>query len=175
MADPNKADCINVQNLVESLPQLSSLIFEHLSVRIPPLTILTVLTEETEKDIVTIARKEMTPLQIINIIKNSSYITSLPIFIESIILDNSLIPDRVFQNLEEERIKSKGEIWVIHKNDRDPFPSSPHAHNYESGLKLHLGNGDLYRSRNVVTRLSKKSLMQLRKKVTKSSLPPLEV
>ena len=28
--------------------------------------------------------------------------------------------------------------------DSDPFPSNPHAHNCESGLKLDLSNGNLY-------------------------------
>ncbi len=33
---------------------------------------------------------------------------------------------------------------MVHKNDADPLPSSPHAHNYEQCLKMHLGTGDLY-------------------------------
>ena len=41
-------------------------------------------------------------------------------------------------------VKAGGSPWVIHLYDPDPFPSRPHAHNKETGAKLHLGTGDLY-------------------------------
>ena len=46
------------------------------------------------------------------------------------------------------KVKVKGECWIIHKNDRDPFPSNPHAHNYDSfaAYGLDLGTGRLYQS-----------------------------
>ena len=42
-----------------------------------------------------------------------------------------------------------GEVWRVHKNDADPYPSKPHAHciggsNRFIGLKLHLGTARLY-------------------------------
>lgn len=42
-----------------------------------------------------------------------------------------------------------GEVWRVHKYDRDPFPSSPHAHCIGGakrfvGLKLHFGTGELF-------------------------------
>ena len=46
--------------------------------------------------------------------------------------------------LQEAKVKLKGEIWVAYKYDRDPFPSNPHAHNYDRKLKMHLGTGDVY-------------------------------
>jgi hypothetical protein len=43
-----------------------------------------------------------------------------------------------------------GEVWRVHKNDPDPFPSRPHAHcvgraDRFVGLKLHLGTAQLFR------------------------------
>src|SRR5207237_6227170 len=37
--------------------------------------------------------------------------------------------------LTEAQVKLQGEIWIVHKNDADPFPSNPHAHNYRERLK----------------------------------------
>lgn len=59
-------------------------------------------------------------------------------------LEVSPIPDGVYRHLDEVTIKRDGCIWRIHKNDADPFPSNPHAHNVESGLKLDLSTGALY-------------------------------
>lgn len=52
----------------------------------------------------------------------------------------------------EEDFRVDGEIWRVHKNDADPFPSNPHAHCVGGakrfiGLTLHLGTGELFRSR----------------------------
>ena len=74
------------------------------------------------------------------------------------------------------RIKDKGLIWVIHKNDKDPFPSCPHAHCLDQNLKLDLGNGHYYRNRNFKGRLKKKDFLDLRAKasfVYHGELPPL--
>jgi hypothetical protein len=59
-------------------------------------------------------------------------------------------------------IKLKGEVWEVHKHDKDEFPSNPHAHNYEYGLKLHLGTGVLYKKKNMVGSIRKKDLLKLR-------------
>jgi len=56
----------------------------------------------------------------------------------------SPIPSGTMRRLDEVTIKRDGCIWRIHKNDADPFPSNPHAHNVESGLTLDLSNGDLF-------------------------------
>jgi hypothetical protein len=52
----------------------------------------------------------------------------------SIALEESIIPPDVPRKLEEVRLKVRGEIWDIHKNDADPFPSNPHAHNIQTGV-----------------------------------------
>jgi hypothetical protein len=71
----------------------------------------------------------------------------------------SPIPDGVMRRLDEVTVKRDGCIWRIHKNDADPFPSNPHAHNVESGLKLDLSTGALYfRSQPSGKRISRKHL-----------------
>jgi hypothetical protein len=56
----------------------------------------------------------------------------------SIEFEISPIPTGTKRRLDEVTIKRDGCIWRIHKNDPDPFPSNPHAHNIESDLKLDL-------------------------------------
>lgn len=109
--------------------------------------------------------------------KLEGYEFNLPIEIESIVFNESILPEDVPRRLDEEEIKHKGEIWVIHKNDADPFPSNPHAHNKATGYKLHLGNGDLYSYKNkpLDKRISKKYLLAIRDKVKNITLPTLFV
>ncbi len=59
-------------------------------------------------------------------------------------LEDDVLPEGVPVFLIEKDVKVKGKTWRIHKNDADPFPSNPHAHNYDARVKLHLGTGDLY-------------------------------
>jgi len=76
------------------------------------------------------------------------------------------------------RIKVKGGIWVIHKNDKDLFPSNPHAHLLDSNIKLHLGNGDCYRKRKFIYKVDRKKLIMIREKASSMidyELPVLEV
>ena len=53
----------------------------------------------------------------------------------------------------EEDFNVDGEIWRVHKNDPDPYPSNPHAHCIAGakrfvGCKLHLGTRELFDSKN---------------------------
>jgi len=74
------------------------------------------------------------------------------------------------------QIKSKGLIWVIHKYDADPFPSNPHAHQLESGIKLDLKNGKCYRKKEFVRTLKRKDLIAIRDLAEKKfDLPVLEI
>jgi hypothetical protein len=94
-------------------------------------------------------------------------------------LKSRLFPKGVPVYLTEAEIKLQGEIWVIHKNDADPFPSNPHAHNYQQRLKMHLGNGDLYmyKQKQPCRRLRKSVFLEFRERVTQRTssivLPPL--
>jgi len=74
------------------------------------------------------------------------------------------------------KIKSKGLIWLIHKNDADPFPSNPHAHQMDSGLKLDLSNGKCYKKTKLVSMIKKKDLIIIRNQASRNfDLPELDI
>ena len=71
-----------------------------------------------------------------------------------------------------------GGVWEFHKYDVDPWPSSPHGHNRETGEKLDLAGGWIYdRNRNPRRKCKRKELAELRACVKTTwphaSLPPL--
>jgi hypothetical protein len=77
------------------------------------------------------------------------------------------------------RIKSLGHIWIIHRDDPDPWPSKPHAHDYEQKQKLDLASGQIFSlpGRNVIGKLRRKDLVFLRDELSRRQpgleLPPL--
>lgn len=88
----------------------------------------------------------------------------------------SPIPDGCTRLLTEVTIKRDGHVWRIHQSDPDPFPSKPHVHNLESGLKLDLSNGRLYCGTHDTGRaINAKRLAAIRDIATSRgvSLPPL--
>jgi hypothetical protein len=94
--------------------------------------------------------------------------------VDEVELDHSPIPSGCLRRLDEITIKKDGQIWRIHKNNDDPFPSNPHAHNLESRLKLDLSNGKLYyKRRDTGKAISSKDLLAIRSKITKIQLPPI--
>lgn len=97
----------------------------------------------------------------------------LPEILAVITLDESVIPLGVPKQLYEQTIRSNGEVWRIHKNDHDPFPSNPHAVNIETGLKLDLSNGNLYKKTTRIDQISKKDLIRIRNKASGIPLPVL--
>ena len=106
---------------------------------------------EKTKNLKEIARKEYSILDIMNKLKISGILEQYEKVLEVIHLEDSIVPAGVQQALDEERVKHNGEIWIIHKSDKDPFPSNPHAHNYEKRLKMDLGSGELYKEREGVS------------------------
>jgi hypothetical protein len=71
--------------------------------------------------------------------------------------------DYELQLLEEQTTKQKNSIWRVHKNDADPWPSSWHAHNYQSGQVLDLKTGNIYsKNRKLIKKLKKKKLKKLK-------------
>jgi len=74
--------------------------------------------------------------------------------------------------LKEILIKFQGEVWEIHLNDKDPFPSNPHAHNVDRGWKLNLSNGEIFdKSRHLRQTLSTKELKDFRNRAGKLKRP----
>jgi len=76
-------------------------------------------------------------------------------------LEESIIPADTPISLREKIVKSGGELWEIHKNDADPFPSNPHAHSYDAGLSLNLKTGRLYDKRKLVGKAKKKQVRDI--------------
>jgi hypothetical protein len=61
--------------------------------------------------------------------------------------------DAAGRSILEKDYRVGGEVWRVHKNDADPFPSRPHAHCIGGrsrfiGCKLHLGTRQLFSSDN---------------------------
>ena len=119
--------------------------------------------------------KELTSEQIFNILSNYDFKKYKPIKLLEVHVEDTILPDVIELRLVEAQFKHLGEIWVVHKNDADPFPSNPHAHCYEKGLKLHLGNGKLYLGAKHVSKVSKKKFIALRSKMSNINLPELSI
>lgn len=93
-------------------------------------------------------------------------------------LEESPIPQGTLRRLDEVTIKRDGHVWRVHKNDADPFPSNPHAHNVESGLKLDLSTGELYfGSKSTGNAIKRKHLLNVRQLAEQKgvALPELTV
>lgn len=115
--------------------------------------------------------RELRADQIVSLLAHFSF--SKPTLLAQVELPESIIPHGTLVRLVEALAKHRNEIWLVHLHDADPYPSNPHAHNEESGLKLHLGTGDLYRKREVVGRVRWKDLLAIREKLPNITLPPL--
>jgi len=87
-----------------------------------------------------------------------------PEILAEILMDESIVPEGTPRLLTEVTVKHKGERWIIHKNDADPFPSNPHGHSPDVGLKLDLSTGALYRKRECVGKITKKNLEVIKQK-----------
>ena len=65
-----------------------------------------------------------------------------------------------------------GCIWRIRKNDEEPFPSNPHAHNLESGLRMDLSSGSLFfEESNTGKKVSKTHLEFIRQRAEMLNIP----
>lgn len=116
--------------------------------------------------------KKLSSDQMVDMLKDYNF--SKPEKIDEVVLDESILPEGTPKLLTEQTVKVKGEVWVIHKNDADPFPSTPHAHNYDSGISLHLGTGEFFKKRTSKGFLACKKLNALRDKIKNHTLPDLD-
>ncbi|SRR6266567_1356033 len=118
--------------------------------------------------------KELSADAITAILENYDFHRLFPKLIAVIHLQHSIIPDRTSRKLIEVTVRANGEVWRIHQNDADPRPSNPHSHNLESGLKLHLGTGELFQGRrNTGQKVPRKHLEAIKARLSKHALPPL--
>jgi hypothetical protein len=88
-------------------------------------------------------------------------------------VEDSIIPRGGIRRLVEQTVRVHGEVWRVHRNDADPFPSNPHAHNLESGLKLHLGTGELFLGKQFAGTINRKDLLAIRNALVDFALPTL--
>jgi len=159
---------------MNSLGELVPLVEKRLGKRLSPEQVLMALCIDRNRSVEDVASVSWNEESLAGELKECRSIIDLPPVIAIAQFDASIVPQGTEQDIYEERVRHKGELWFIHKHDADPFPSNPHAHNYESGLKLHLGNGNIYRRTALVGRLTQKVLLELREKVKHVELPPLE-
>ena len=118
--------------------------------------------------------KNLTADRIVELLRSFDFGKYHPEIIVEIELEEGIIPDGTARLLTEKTVKVKGEVWAVHKNDADPWPSNPHAHSYDAGLKLHLGTGELYDgNRKLVGQIGKKKLKAVRNKLGNIKLPKL--
>ena len=125
----------------------------------------------SEKDHSKILTHKLEEQQIIDIYKASGFEK-----LDEIVTFETFLPKGTPGRLDEKRVKVKGEIWCVHKSDDDQFPSNPHAHNIQTGYKLHLGNGKLFnRNKKLMkNKVSKKHLILIRNQLDKFKLPKWE-
>jgi len=136
--------------------------------------LLSALMEQTGLEAEELAQLNLSLEEIAALYSNST-IAALHFGVVGFIeLAKDIIPFDVVRARLDQKIKHAGDIWLIHKNDDDPLPSNPHAHNYETGLKLHLGNGRMYHKRDLRGKVNMKTLLAIREKITCVTLPPLE-
>jgi hypothetical protein len=63
-------------------------------------------------------------------------------------------------------IKIGGRIYVIHPNDPDPLPSSPHAHILDSPYEVDMNTGEIFdKTKSTGANVGKKTLAALRNAV----------
>lgn len=144
-----------------------------LSVRVTVEDLLYIITTETGKGVEEIADMDLTYDSIKEIYQQSGEYKAQPIVLATVELPETIIPEDTEQAINEQQVRHCGEVWVIHRNDADPFPSDPHAHNYESNLKLHLGTGNLYLKKRIVGKVGRKELIAIREKISYLTLPTL--
>ena len=85
---------------------------------------------------------------------------------KTVLTDNQIFPFNVLIQ-RKAQIKENGMIRIIHKYDKDPFPSNPHAHCIEHNIKLDLTNGKYFRNKAFLGKISKKELISIREKANK--------
>lgn len=88
------------------------------------------------------------------------------------------VPDGRY--LVEKDFKVSGEVWRVHKNDADPFPSVPHAHCIGGkdrfiGCTLHLGTGEVFKGRKSLGRKLEASQFQRLIELIQPKFPDIEL
>ncbi len=116
----------------------------------------------------------LTKGEILSTLERYDFRKFFPILLGEVTFEKSILPPGIPRRLVEQRVRHHGEVWQTNRNDADPFPSNPHAHNLESGHKLDLGTGALFIKRRAVGRkIPRRDLLAIRDKAAGVNLPPL--
>ena len=88
----------------------------------------------------------------------------------NILVIEEITEDRLNEDLSysfnKKYLKIDGVKWQFYKGDPDPFPSSPHGHNYSKhNEKLDVYTGAIYRNNKYIRKLGKKSLKLVQKQL----------
>jgi hypothetical protein len=172
---------MDISEKINSFNEIASIASAFLSskenLKIDSFQIQIALQEKNKCEAIDLLDMKYTSDGIVSSLKDYDFKSKIPTETEQIILTDGILSKDldISTLLLEERVKIKGEIWQINKYDADPKPSNPHAHNLDTGTKLHLGNGWLYRKTKPIKQLSKKKLFKIREKVKNIELPLLEV
>lgn len=118
---------------------------------------------------------ELTRHEIVSVLSAFDFRAYFPVLLAEIAFRNSIIPASVPTHCQEQTVRRHGEVWRVHRTDSNSFPSNPHAHNLDSGLKLHLGTGQLFRKKFLVGRIRLKDLLAILGQLTGFALPPLAI
>lgn len=120
--------------------------------------------------------RTLTTVQIVELLSTFDFRKYHSEILGEVTLDEPLLSPSHPQLLTERTVKVKGEVWRIHKNDADPFPSVPHAHNYAAGVVLDLGTGEMFdtRDRKSIGNIGCKKLLRLRGELSNFALPPTD-
>lgn len=166
-----------IQKLIEITfgPDIVEKLLHDILVDISREELISIIFKETGKTIDELSELDLTYEDIKSIYQSSSDYKMLPEALFLMELDEKIITADIDSYVYDHTVRHKGERWIIHKNDADPYPSNPHAHNYERGLTLHLGNGELYRRRQLFGKINKKKLMEIRERIKEISMPPLDI
>lgn len=148
---------VQIQRLVGAMEEAARHLSQAAGSDIRPTDIEHALVDHFHLDsAIDLLDRQLSSAEIVRELASFDFRRLRPQLLEQVELQASIIPDGVQRLLSEERIRLRGEIWMVHKNAADPFPSIPHAHNSSSGHTLHLGTGKLYLQRDEVGRVSRK-------------------
>lgn len=114
---------------------------------------------------------QLTTDRIVELLKHFDFTPPTVLYTLHLPDEDGIIPDDALVILTEKVVKVKGEVWEIHRYDADPWPSDPHAHNYASRLKMHLGTGELFdNNRQSKGKIKAKKLAAIRAELTAAGI-----
>lgn len=161
MEDIDKRICSFIRNSTDARTVLSQLSGIDIDSDEMQLALMEILQTDEPTDLLEINH---TADEMVEALRTFDFRKFHPEILAEFVMDESVVPHGTLRRLTEVTVNQKGERWRIHKNDADPFPSNPHGDSPDTGLKLDLSTGYLYRKRMCVGKIKKKHLKAIRAK-----------